>query len=78
MVYHAAYHKCAETKYSEYQILAVVISNGSRVRMQAVCMMYMTEHWMMTSVIAIPIFGADEKMHEIHKIVFATFVEASL
>jgi hypothetical protein len=46
--------------------------------MQAVCMMYMTEHWMMTSVIAIPIFGAEEKMHEIHKIVFATFVEASL
>jgi hypothetical protein len=75
VVYHTAYHKCAET---EYQIMAVVILNVSHVRMQAVCMMYMTEHWMMTSVIAIPIFGAEEKMHEIQKIVFATSVEASL
>ena len=75
MVYHTAYHECAETK---YQILAVVILNVSRVRMPAVCLMYMTEHWMVASVIAILIFGAEEKRHKIHKIMFATFVEALL
>ena len=65
VVYQTAFHKCVETK---YQILAVVILNLSLVKMLAVCLMFMPEHRMVTSKIAIPTFGA-EKMHEIRKII---------
>jgi hypothetical protein len=46
--------------------------------MLEVCSMHMTVHLMVTSVIAIPIFDPEPKKHEIHLIMFSTFVEASL